>query len=93
MNLKIIISTILLPFLLSLPNLFAKENQTSDSYAITPENCGEMTIEQCQKIMELAKTRSEKIQADINDSKARIDSMHEEALKILNENAKEKKKQ
>lgn len=90
MNLKTITSRLLLCLVLLLTNACAEEPLTTDIFAVTPENCGEMTLEKCKETMAWAKARSAQLDADIQASQARIDSMHEEALGILSETTKEK---
>ena len=57
--------------------------EPKDRFAVTPENCGDMTLEKCREAMAWAKAYHEKVTADTAAKKAKIQQMHEEALDTL----------
>lgn len=75
-------------FGLNTSHSFAEETQTTDIYAVTPENCGKMTLEKCKEAMDWAKAYSAKLKAKSKVHRDNIARMHEEALQVLSEDQK-----
>lgn len=57
-------------------------------FVVSPENCGKMTLEDCEEFMVWAKADMEALQKSIDDDKAEIKRMHEEALGVLSNSTK-----
>ena len=62
-------------------NIFAQEFE----FIVSPENCGKMTLEECEEFMAWAEDDNSALQTSIEDDKAEINRMHEEALNTLSE--------
>lgn len=71
----------------SSPILWADEDK--DIYTVTRENCGNMALEKCEKVLMWAKKDSKETQQQISEDQAAIHKMHEEALQVMSEDAKQ----